>query len=137
MNKEQIEKNKTILKNKIETKYKGNEEQFFKELKTTSKTFWKHFEEGTLYLTQIYKAQNILELSLDEMTSIFFGETEISRKVLSFYNLMLKYIQPLTNEEKRDFLNLFQKRLDSLKEEQWWTIIQKKEKTIQTDTMKN
>ena len=50
------------------------------------------------------------------MLSIFFGETKISEKVIVFYNYMLKYIAPLTNEEKTEFLTKFSQRIDSLKQ---------------------
>lgn len=137
MNKNQIEKNKTILKNKIKEKYKGDEEQFYKEMGTTSRTFWKRYETKKCYLSQVFKTRNLLEMTNEEMLFIFFGETTISRKVISFYNLMLKYIQPLSNEERKEFLNLFQNRINSLKEEKWWMIMKKKEKTIQKNTMMN
>lgn len=50
------------------------------------------------------------------MLSIFFGETKISEKVIVFYNYMLKYIAPLTDEEKTEFLTKFSQRIDSLKQ---------------------
>lgn len=45
MNDETLQKNKIILENKIQEKYKDNEEQFFKDLQTTSQTFWKRYNE--------------------------------------------------------------------------------------------
>lgn len=91
MNDETLQKNKIILENKIQEKYKDNEEQFF-------------------------KAKELLDLTKEEMLSIFFGETKISEKVIVFYNYMLKYIAPLTDEEKTEFLTKFSRRIDSLKQ---------------------
>lgn len=102
----------------IQDKYKDNEEQFYKELHTTSQTFWKNFREMKVQLAKIFKTQELLELNRTEMLSIFFGETEITQRVLYFFNTMLKYIEPLSDKEKKDFLTKFSRRLDSLKEEQ-------------------
>lgn len=110
--------NEEYLKKLIQDKYKDNEEQFYKELKTTSKTFWKQFRKMKMQLSKIFKAQQLLELNKTEMLSLFFGETEITEKVIAFYNLMMKYIAQMNDEEKKEFLTKFSKRLDSLKEEQ-------------------
>lgn len=115
-----LKTNEEYLKSIIQNKYKDNEEQFYKELKTTSQTFWKNFREMKVQLQKIFKTKELLELNQTEMLSIFFGETEITQRVLHFYNVMLKYIEPLSDEEKKDFLTKFSRRLDSLKEEQWW-----------------
>ena len=118
MNQETLEKNETILKNKIKETYKDNEEQFFKDLQTTSQTFWKRFQRQKFPMNQIFRTKELLDLTKEEMLSIFFGETKISEKVIVFYNYMLKYIQPFTNEEKQEFLTKFSQRIDSLKQEQ-------------------
>ena len=118
MNYETLQANKMILTNKIQDKYKDKEEQFYKELHTTSQTFWKRYDNQKFPMNQIFQTQQLLELTKEEMLSIFFGETEISEKVISFYRLMLKYIQPLSNEDKTKFLTEFSKRIESLKEEQ-------------------
>lgn len=118
MNYETLQANKMILTNKIQDKYKDNEEQFYKELHTTSQTFWKRYDNQKFPMNQIFQTQQLLELTKEEMLSIFFGETEISERVISFYRLMLKYIQPLSNEDKAKFLTEFSRRLETLKEEQ-------------------
>ena len=69
-------------------------------------------------LAKIFKTQELLELNRTEILSIFFGETEITQKVLYFFNTMLKYIEPLSDKEKKDFLTKFSRRLETLKEEQ-------------------
>lgn len=117
MNQETLEKNKSILNEKIKSKYKDNEEQFFKDLRTTSQTFWKRYNQQKFPTQQIFKAKELLDLTKEEMLSIFFGETKVSEKVLIFYNYLLKYIQPLTNEEKAEFLTKFSQRIESLKQE--------------------
>ncbi len=113
-----LKTNEEYLKKMIQDKYQDNEEQFYKELHTTSQTFWKNFREMKVQLAKIFKTQELLELNRTEMLSIFFGETEISERVISFYRLMLKYIQPLSNEDKAKFLTEFSKRIETLKEEQ-------------------
>ena len=113
-----METNEEYLKKIIEDKYQDNEEQFYKELHTTSQTFWKQFREMKMQLSKIFKAQQLLDLNKTEMLSLFFGETEITEKVIAFYNLMMKYIAQMNDEEKKEFLTKFSKRLDSLKEEQ-------------------
>ena len=57
MNDETLQKNKIILENKIQEKYKDNEEQFFKDLQTTSQTFWKRYNEQKFPTKQIFKAK--------------------------------------------------------------------------------
>lgn len=116
MNDETLQKNKIILQEKIREKYKDNEEEFFKDLQTTSQTFWKRYDNQKFPTKQIFKAKELLNLTKEEMLSIFFGETKISEKVIVFYNYMLKYIAPLTNEEKTEFLTKFSQRIDSLKQ---------------------
>ena len=113
-----METNEEYLKKIIEDKYQDNEEQFYKELHTTSQTFWKQFREMKMQLSKIFKAQQLLDLNKTEMLSLFFGETEITEKVIAFYNLMMKYIAQMNDEEKKEFLTKFSKRLDSLNEEQ-------------------
>lgn len=117
MNYETLQANKIILANRIQDKYKDDESLFYKELHTTSQTFWKRYDNQRFPMNQVFQTQQLLELTKEEMLSIFFGETEISEKVISFYRLMLKYIAPLTNEQKAKFLTEFSKRIETLKEE--------------------
>ena len=113
-----LKTNEEYLKKMIQDKYQDNEEQFYKELHTTSQTFWKNFREMKVQLAKIFKTQELLELNRTEILSIFFGETEITQRVLYFFNTMLKYIEPLSDKEKKDFLTKFSRRLETLKEEQ-------------------
>ena len=56
-------KNKIILQEKIREKYKDNEEEFFKDLQTTSQTFWKRYDNQKFPTKQIFKAKELLDLT--------------------------------------------------------------------------
>ena len=116
MKQESLEKNRLILEDKIQKKYKEQKEDFFESLNTTSQTFWRKFKEQKLPTQQIFKTKELLELTKEEMLSIFFGETKISEKVLVFYNFLLKNLATLTNEEKSEFLKILSQRIDSLRQ---------------------
>lgn len=58
-----LKTNEEYLKSIIQNKYKDNEEQFYKELKTTSQTFWKNFREMKVQLQKIFKTKELLELN--------------------------------------------------------------------------
>ena len=63
MNDETLQKNKIILQEKIREKYKDNEEEFFKDLQTTSQTFWKRYDNQKFPTKQIFKAKELLDLT--------------------------------------------------------------------------
>lgn len=118
MNYETLQANKTVLINKIQNKYKNNESQFYKELHTTNQTFWKRYDNQKIPISQIFQIQILLELTRKEILSIFFGETEGTRKALYFFNNMLEYIKFLSDKEKKDFIIKFSEKFERLKEEQ-------------------
>ena len=107
MNDETLQKNKIILQDKIREKYKDNEEEFFKDLQTTSQTFWKRYDNQKFPTKQIFKVKELLDLTKEEMLSIFFGETKISEKVIVFYNYICSHPVGIVYILKTVLINCF------------------------------
>lgn len=71
--KKHVEHYEEMLLEKIQSTF-DDEEQFYKQLHRKKDTFWKNFKQGDLYLDEVLKVQQILHLTTEETTTIFFGE---------------------------------------------------------------
>ena len=60
-----------LLNNKIEEHFE-NKEQFFKIFNLKENTFKKRMKEGRLYLRQVFEAKELLHLTKEETSFLFF-----------------------------------------------------------------
>lgn len=89
--------------------------KFFLTIKKDEETFWNDFKNKKLEAHTIQKIKDILELTEDETLEIFFDETIGQQQARKFYNLMLKIIRSLPDEERLVFLNTFDQKFSILK----------------------
>ena len=126
-----------LLNKKIKENFERDED-FFNLIRLKRKTFEKNMNEGNLYLDQIYKTQELLKLTREELSFLFFGESfeeqnsflipeEMiegqSEEVKSFLQSTNQILRGKNIEGRKIFLNDLQKSLEEgLKgsEDKWW-----------------
>lgn len=115
-----------LLNKKIKENFERDED-FFKLIKLKRNTFERNMNEGNLYLDQIFKTQQLLKLTREEMNFLFFGESfeeqksflipeEMiegqSEKVKSFLQSTNQILRGKNIEGRKIFLNDLQKSLE-------------------------
>ena len=115
-----------LLNKKIKENFERDED-FFNLIRLKRKTFEKNMNEGNLYLDQIYKTQELLKLTREELTFLFFGESfeeqnsflipeEMiegqSEEVKSFLQSTNQILRGKNIEGRKIFLNDLQKSLE-------------------------
>lgn len=115
-----------LLNKKIKENFERDED-FFNLIRLKRKTFEKNMNEGNLYLDQIYKTQELLKLTREELSFLFFGESfeeqnsflipeEMiegqSEEVKSFLQSTNQILRGKNIEGRKIFLNDLQKSLE-------------------------
>lgn len=126
-----------LLNKKIKENFERDED-FFKLINLKRNTFERNMNEGNLYLDQIFKTQQLLKLTREEMNFLFFGESFEEQKsflipeemiegqseeVKSFLQSTNQILRGKNIEGRKIFLNDLQKSLEEgLKgsEDRWW-----------------
>ena len=131
-----LEEREGFLKALIED-YQMTNKNLFKDINLKEETFFKQYREGRLTITKIQKISELLNINSKELTFIFFAETDTDKKIFTIINYLQSIIEKIDPEDKQYFLETLQDRIEDLKEEQWWTILKNKEKSIRRNMMKN
>lgn len=115
-----------LLNKKIKENFERDED-FFKLIKLKRNTFERNMNEGNLYLDQIFKTQQLLKLTREEMNFLFFGESFEEQKsflipeemiegqseeVKSFLQSTNQILRGKNIEGRKIFLNDLQKSLE-------------------------
>ena len=115
-----------LLNKKIKENFE-REEDFFELIKLKRNTFERNMNEGNLYLDQIFKTQQLLKLTREEMNFLFFGESFEEQKsflipeemiegqseeVKSFLQSTNQILRGKNIEGRKIFLNDLQKSLE-------------------------
>jgi hypothetical protein len=88
-----------LLNKKIKENFERDED-FFKLIKLKRNTFERNMNEGSLYLDQIFKTQQLLKLTREEMNFLFFGESFEEQKSFLIPEEMIEG----QSEEVKNFL---------------------------------
>ncbi len=115
-----------LLNKKIKENFERDED-FFKLINLKRNTFERNMNEGNLYLDQIFKTQQLLKLTREEMNFLFFGESFEEQKsflipeemiegqseeVKSFLQSTNQILRGKNIEGRKIFLNDLQKSLE-------------------------
>ena len=118
-----------LLNKKIKENFE-NKKDFYKLLNTTERTFLKGLCEGNLYLDKLYKTQELLKLTKEERTFLFFTETleeqnkflipeetieKQSKEVKDFLRATNKILEHKSIEAREIFLKDLQKSIEKWK----------------------
>lgn len=115
-----------LLNKKIKKNFERDED-FFKLIKLKRNTFERNMNEGNLYLDQIFKTQQLLKLTREEMNFLFFGKSFEKQKsflipeemiegqseeVKSFLQSTNQILKGKSIEARKIFLNDLQKTIE-------------------------
>ena len=110
---ERLEEREGFLKSLIEDKKELN---FYKEIHLKEETFFKHFREGKLSLNNIKRTGELLDITPEEISFIFFGEVKNEKKVYTITKMIQGHLEELPSEEREDYLEELKRRIEILEE---------------------
>ena len=110
---ERLEEREGFLKSIIDDKKELN---FYKEIHLKEETFFKHFREGKLSLNTIKRTGEMLEMTPEEISFVFFGQTKHEKKVYTITTMIQGHLEELPSEEREDYLEELRRRIEILEE---------------------
>ena len=112
------------IKEKFETK-----EEFFKNFRFREDTFKRKMFEGSLSMSEVHKTDELLDITLEELMFLYFGETPEEQNKLLITEEMMKG----QSEEVKSFLRATNKILKGKSIEAREIFLKDLQKTIEED----